>query len=81
VGRLYSGGAALDATTAALAIRDGVLPPTPSVTAADLDEDIDLVTGSARRLALENVLVVARGFGGFASALVLSRVPDLASHL
>ncbi|GII23472.1 beta-ketoacyl synthase N-terminal-like domain-containing protein [Planosporangium mesophilum] len=81
VGRLYSGGAALDAATAALAIRDGVLPPTPSVTVADLDEDIDLVTGSARRLALENVLVVARGFGGFASALVLSRVPDLASHL
>ncbi|HEV7899075.1 MAG TPA: beta-ketoacyl synthase N-terminal-like domain-containing protein [Planosporangium sp.] len=76
VGRLYSGGAALDVATAALAIRDGVLPPTPSVTPADLDEDIDLVTGSARRLALENVLVVARGFGGFASALVLSRARD-----
>jgi act minimal PKS chain-length factor (CLF/KS beta)/minimal PKS chain-length factor (CLF/KS beta) len=76
VGRLYSGGAALDVATAALAIRDGVLPPTPSLTPADLDEDIDLVTGEARRLPLENVLVVARGFGGFASALVLRRTAD-----
>jgi 3-oxoacyl-(acyl-carrier-protein) synthase len=76
VGRLYSGGAALDVATAVLAIRDGVLPPTPSVTAADLDVDIDLVTGSPRRLALRNVLVLARGFGGFASAVVLSRPRD-----
>jgi 3-oxoacyl-(acyl-carrier-protein) synthase len=78
VGRLYSGGAALDVATAALAIRDGVLPPTPSVTAADIDEEIDLVTGSPRRLPLRNVLVIARGFGGFASALVLSRPRDAA---
>jgi 3-oxoacyl-(acyl-carrier-protein) synthase len=74
VGRLYSGGAALDVATAALAIRDGLLPPTPSVTPADLDEDIDLVTGAPRRLPLEHVLILARGFGGFASALILRSI-------
>jgi 3-oxoacyl-(acyl-carrier-protein) synthase len=72
VGRLYAGGAALDVATAALAIRDGLIPPTPMLSADDNAHDIDLVTGKARSAKLRHVLVLARGFGGFASALVLS---------
>jgi 3-oxoacyl-(acyl-carrier-protein) synthase len=53
-----------------LALRDGLVPPTPG--AADLAYDIDLVTGTARRKPLQHVLCVARGFGGFTSALVVS---------
>lgn len=68
VGRLYSGGAALDVACAALALRDGVLPPTVNV---DEGYDLNLVTDGERELDLNNVLVVARGFGGFNSAMVL----------
>lgn len=68
VGRLYSGGAALDVACAALALRDGVLPPTVNV---DEGYDLNLVTEGERELDLSTVLVVARGFGGFNSAMVL----------
>jgi 3-oxoacyl-(acyl-carrier-protein) synthase len=70
-GRACSGAAPLDVATAVLALRDGLVPPTPG--AVDLAHDIDLVTGAARRMPLRHVLCLARGFGGFASALVVSR--------
>jgi 3-oxoacyl-(acyl-carrier-protein) synthase len=70
IGRACSGAAPLDVATAVLALRDGRLPPTPGVD--DLAHDIDLVTGAARRQPLRHVLCLARGFGGFASALVVS---------
>ena len=69
-GRACSGAAPLDVAAAVLALRDGVIPPTPG--AADLAHDIDLVTGTARRKPLRHVLCLARGFGGFTSALVVS---------
>jgi 3-oxoacyl-(acyl-carrier-protein) synthase len=70
-GRACSGAASLDVATAVLALRDGLVPPTPG--AEDLAHDIDLVAGAARRKPLRHVLCLARGFGGFASALVVSR--------
>jgi 3-oxoacyl-(acyl-carrier-protein) synthase len=73
-GRACSGAAPLDVAAAVLALRDGLVPPTPG--AADLAHDIDLVTGTARRKPLQHVLCVARGFGGFTSALVVSNAKD-----
>jgi act minimal PKS chain-length factor (CLF/KS beta) len=69
-GRLLSGGAALDLATACLALRDGVLPPTVNV--SEVDDRLDLVTGEARDAGVHTALVLARGRGGFASAVVLS---------
>ncbi|GAA2427642.1 ketosynthase chain-length factor [Streptomyces macrosporus] len=70
-GRLYSGAASLDVATALLAMRDGVVPPTPHVTLADT-YDIDLVTAEARPTpGLRAALVLARGHGGFNSAVVV----------
>lgn len=69
-GRLYSGGAALDLATALLSIRDGVIPPTVNVAAAP-EYRLDLVTGGPRAAALDVALVVARGHGGFNSAMVM----------
>ncbi|GAB3965526.1 ketosynthase chain-length factor [Streptomyces sparsus] len=70
-GRLYSGAAPLDLATAFLAMRDGVIPPTPHVTLSD-DYDIDLVTAEPRRVTgLRAALVLARGHGGFNSAVVV----------
>ncbi|MDX6361931.1 MAG: minimal chain-length factor beta [Streptomyces sp.] len=72
-GRLLAGGAALDAATALLALRDGVIPPTAHVSAAAPDYPIDLVTGAPREAPLNNALVLARGHGGFNAALVVRR--------
>lgn len=72
-GRLLAGGAALDAATALLALRDGVIPPTAHVVEAAPDYAIDLVTGAPREADLRSALVLARGHGGFNAALVVRR--------
>jgi act minimal PKS chain-length factor (CLF/KS beta) len=71
-GRLYSGGAPLDVATALLALRDSVVPPTSHV-APDEAYRLDLVLDTARDLPCCTALVLARGHGGFNSALVVSR--------
>ncbi|MDF4249980.1 ketosynthase chain-length factor [Streptomyces sp. WMMB303] len=70
-GRLYGGGAALDAATALLALRDQVVPHTAGPAAPASGYEIDLVLGEPRRAELRTALVVARGHGGFNAALVL----------
>ncbi|MFC5723793.1 ketosynthase chain-length factor [Streptomyces gamaensis] len=70
-GRLYGGGAALDVATALLALRDGTVPHTAGVRRPAPGYDIDLVTGEPRWLPLRTAVVLARGHGGFTSALVL----------
>jgi act minimal PKS chain-length factor (CLF/KS beta) len=70
-GRLYAGGAALDVATALLSIRDSVIPPTVHVRDLVTDHQLDLVVGTPRRCAVRIALVLARGHGGFNSALVV----------
>jgi minimal PKS chain-length factor (CLF/KS beta) len=69
-GRMHAGGGALDVATALLAIRDGIIPPTVNIQPSS-DCPIDLVAGAALPAALRTALVLARGHGGFNSALVL----------
>ncbi|MCG7205431.1 ketosynthase chain-length factor [Streptomyces arenae] len=69
-GRLYSGAAPLDLATALLALRDGIVPATVNVKLSP-EYDIDLVVDRPRRLGLRTALVLARGHGGFNSAVVL----------
>jgi act minimal PKS chain-length factor (CLF/KS beta) len=72
-GRLYGGGAPLDVATALLSLRDGVVPPTVGTRRPAPGLEIDLVTDGPRQLPLRHALVLARGHGGFTSALVLGR--------
>jgi 3-oxoacyl-(acyl-carrier-protein) synthase len=72
-GRLTSGAGALDTVAAALSLRSGVLPPTAG---ADADAGLErygirLVTRRLRPVRLRTAVVVARGTGGFNSAVVL----------
>jgi minimal PKS chain-length factor (CLF/KS beta) len=76
VGRLYSGGASLDVATALLAMRDGVIPPTVNLRDPTEAFGLDFVIGEARPAEPETVLVIARGFGGFNSAMVLRKATD-----
>ncbi len=74
VGRLYAGGAALDVATALLAMQDGVVPPTIGLEKPAPGCELDFVTGKARALKVDTVLVNARGYGGFNSAMVLRKL-------
>lgn len=69
-GRLYSGGAPLDVATALLSIRDGVVPPTVHIDPCP-DYALDLVLDRPRGAGVRTALVLARGFGGFNSAVVV----------
>ncbi|GLZ00726.1 ketosynthase chain-length factor [Actinoplanes sp. NBRC 103695] len=69
-GRLGSGTGALDVAAALLSIRDAVIPPTTNVT-PDPAYGLDLVVGEPRRAPVRTALVVARGHGGFNSAVVV----------
>jgi len=73
-GRLYSGGAPVDLAAALLSIRDEMIPPTINVDHIAPDIAIDLVTGEPRLQRVEGALVLARGHGGFNSAMVVRAV-------
>ncbi|MFE6721735.1 ketosynthase chain-length factor [Streptomyces albidoflavus] len=70
IGRLQAGGSAVDVATAVLSIREGLIPPTVHVRPSP-DHRLDLVTGQARTASVHTALVLARGAGGFNSALVV----------
>ncbi len=70
-GRLGAGSGPLDVVAALLAMRDGLLPPAGPVAEPAADHRIDLVTGHARPHQVRTALVLARGQGGFNSAVVL----------
>lgn len=73
-GRLYSGAAPLDIAAALLCLRDGVIPPTVNV-APNTDLGLDLLGPEARAASPRSAMVLARGHGGFNSAMVV-RVPE-----
>ncbi|MDQ7803511.1 ketosynthase chain-length factor [Amycolatopsis sp. A133] len=75
-GRLYAGGSALDLATACLSLRHQVLPPT--LGSGSAVPGLDLVH-TARDARVRAALVLARGHGGFNSAVVLVH-PEGAAH-
>lgn len=72
VGRLCAGGSALNVATALLAMRTGTAPPVGNLDDPDPEYELDLVR-EPREMAVDTVVVGARGRGGFNSALVLRR--------
>lgn len=71
VGRLYSGGGPLDVSWAALALRHGIVPPTVNLDPGSAGHGMAFVTEPIAPSRLRHALVVARGVGGFNSAVVL----------
>ncbi|MFG3055259.1 ketosynthase chain-length factor [Kitasatospora sp. NPDC048239] len=70
-GRLLAGGAPLDVAAALLAMRDSVIPPSVHID-RPAHGGLDLVRDRPRSARLGSALVLARGHGGFNSALVLT---------
>lgn len=73
-GRMNSGGAPADLACALLSMRHRVLPPTINVRAIAPGYHIDLIIGEPRPWEPRPALVIARGKGGFNSAIVLRPV-------
>ncbi|MGW4894096.1 beta-ketoacyl-[acyl-carrier-protein] synthase family protein [Kitasatospora sp. NPDC004240] len=64
---------AIEVVACTLALAHGVVPPTANYETPDPECDLDYVPRTARELRLRHVLSVGSGFGGFQSAVVLSR--------
>ena len=73
IGRLFNGGSPVDVAMALLGLEANTVLPTVGYTYPDADCPIDCVPNHARPTSLQNVLVGARGAGGFNTALVLGR--------
>jgi len=69
-GRLFAGGGSLDVAAALLSIYWGAIPPTINVTDPRPALELDLVT-EARHQNVRSALILARGRGGFNSAIVV----------
>ncbi len=65
---------AVEAAFCALAIRDGIVPPTLNLDNPSLETPIDLVPHKAQKREVRAALSNSFGFGGTNAALVLHRV-------
>jgi 3-oxoacyl-[acyl-carrier-protein] synthase II len=73
-GHLLGAAGGLEAAICALALRDGVLPPTINLDDPDPECDLDYVPHEARRVRVEHAMSNSFGFGGTNAALVLKAV-------
>jgi minimal PKS ketosynthase (KS/KS alpha) len=64
---------AIEVAACVLAIRDGVVPPTANYANRDPECDLDYVPRQARQHRVDVALSVGSGFGGFQSAIVLTK--------
>jgi minimal PKS ketosynthase (KS/KS alpha) len=64
---------AIEVVACVLALRHQVVPPTANYTTPDPECDLDYVPRVARERKLTSVLSVGSGFGGFQSAVILTR--------
>lgn len=72
-GRLFNGASTVDVAMALLGLREDVVLPTVGYTQPDPECQIDCVPNTPRSRRMKNILVGARGFAGFNSALVLRK--------
>ncbi len=73
IGHALGGSASIEAGVCAMAIRDGIIPPTINLRTPDPECDLDYVPDTAREQALDVVLSNSFGFGGANTTLVLRR--------
>jgi 3-oxoacyl-[acyl-carrier-protein] synthase II len=70
-GHLLGAAGAVEAIACALALRDGVLPPTINYEVPDPDCDLDYVPNTARRQHIRTAMSNSFGFGGHNATLIL----------
>ncbi len=75
-GHLLGAAGAVEFIASALAIHEGIAPPTINYENPDPDCDIDCVPNESRKAELNAVLTNAFGFGGHNATLVIKRYND-----
>ncbi len=80
VGHLIGAAGAISAVAAALAIRDGIIPPTINLDNPDTACDLDYVPQTARHQPVHAAMVNAFGFGGQNVAVLLQRYENGNGH-
>jgi 3-oxoacyl-[acyl-carrier-protein] synthase II len=73
-GHLFGAAGALEAMVCALAIKNGVIPPTINYETPDPDCDLDYVPNEAREASIDVALSNAMGLGGHNGCVLLGRV-------
>ena len=72
-GHMMGASGALEISVAAMALRDGLIPPTLNYETPDPDCDLDCVPNEARKVELESALSLSVGLGGHNAAVLLKR--------
>ncbi len=72
-GHALGAAAALECAAAAMALRDGILPPTANFTTPDPECDLDIVPNVARAAEVEYAISNSFAFGGLNAVLVLRK--------
>src|SRR5579884_82868 len=75
-GHMFGAAGTVEAIMSALAIHEGVLPPTINYRNPDPDCDLDYVPNEARRAEVDVALSNAMGLGGHNACVLLGRVDD-----
>ncbi|HKO34659.1 MAG TPA: beta-ketoacyl-ACP synthase II, partial [Candidatus Limnocylindria bacterium] len=75
IGHTLGAAGAMSALSAALAIRDNLVPPTINYATPDPSCDLDYVPNVARQMAVEVAIVNGFGFGGQNAVAVFRRYP------
>ena len=73
IGHCMTAGGAIELIATAMALQEGVLPPTAGFTTADPECDIDCVPNEARLDSVEVAMSNAFAFGGLNAVLVVGR--------
>jgi 3-oxoacyl-[acyl-carrier-protein] synthase II len=73
-GHLLGGAGAVEAVFCALALNEGVLPPTINYEHPDPECDLDYVPNEARRVTVDVAMSNSFGFGGHNACLILKRM-------
>lgn len=72
-GHLISAAGGLEAALTALALRDGVLPPTINLETPDSECDLDYIPNKARRRPITTAMSNSFGFGGSNGVVIMRR--------
>src|SRR3954470_16926304 len=75
-GHQFGAAGAFEAAVCALAVRDGILPPTINYRDPDPECDLDYVTEGARRTDVEVALSNSMGLGGHNGCLIVRRYTE-----
>jgi 3-oxoacyl-(acyl-carrier-protein) synthase len=75
-GHQFGAAGAFEAAVCALAVRDGVLPPTINYRDPDPECDLDYVTEGARQADVQVALSNSMGLGGHNGCLIVKRYSD-----